>query len=90
MTTAALESVLSAMHIIALATSDDLTRVFLLTAIGEDEDNAAVELSETNWGEYFDPFDQDNRRQQIREILLQQAYSQPLSYKNIESGCGHK
>lgn len=69
MTASTIESVLNIMRLAAVATNDELTRDFLLQSIGEQEEKAAVALSETYWGEAFDPLDADNRRQQIRLAL---------------------
>ncbi len=43
------------MRLAAVATNDELTRDFLLQSVGEEEEKAAVALSETCWGEDFDP-----------------------------------
>ncbi len=69
MTASTIENVLNTMRLAALSTTDYLTRDFLLQAIGENEEKAAVTLSETCWGEVFDPLDADNRRHQIRSTL---------------------
>ena len=79
--TTAIENVLNTMRLAALSTADYLTRDFLLQAIGENEEKAAVELSETHWGEVYDPLDEGNRRQQIRSALKK---AQQIKGKNHE------
>ncbi len=53
MTASTIENVLNTMRLAALSTTDYLTRDFLLQAIGENEEKAAVTLSETCWGEFL-------------------------------------
>lgn len=69
MTIVTIESMLNIMRLAAVATTDELAKKFLLQSLGEQEDKAALELSETCWGEVFDALDVNNRCEQIRSAL---------------------